>query len=351
MRALVWILMVSVVCLMSSCSNNPVSDTKAGDTLIEKTLNINDNDEGSMEYSFDSPLYLIIIKNIPDDIIPTPAIAEKTAATKKNKTGSASVSPKNAEIGKGEYQELSVTWSVTIYNSTAGKIYISDRLTGDEWSGSFSRLSGKSSGKKYSVTVKFRKQFSVVGKHVIDTTIKLDSGENETDKNEAKITVTETSIYPYYLKKVTVNGKKYYLMLEEKNNNEYEVWARVDKNSCSSGDMKVNSIEFLKENAEDAARLICRGKDIYNNLELVVGCASTVGTAACIYTGAGGGSAINVCLVTGEYAINKGFVDCVDGLSDKIADVLGVSDPYNMAKSPTSISYAIDKFCEDVLSH
>lgn len=122
-----------------------------------------------------------------------------------------------------------------------------------------------------------------------------------------------------------IEGKRYFITLE-KFNNSSEVWAREKLGMSNIGDVKIAKIDNKVMKKEEALNLICRSKDTYSTIKTVSGCASTVGSGVCLFTGGGGGIGVPVCYVTITYSISTGFVDCISGLTSAISKHFGASD-------------------------
>lgn len=148
-----------------------------------------------------------------------------------------------------------------------------------------------------------------------------------------------------------INGKNYYIVLENFSG-QPEVWAREHLNMSGVNDVQVGKFT-IKSLTNNAMGLICRDKKIYDNGALALGCASTVGSAICVMSGGGGGIASSACVFTISYGVKSGFVDCIGGLSNKIARAIGAGNYFENIRflnHPTivsAISKTIDKACSD----
>ena len=139
--------------------------------------------------------------------------------------------------------------------------------------------------------------------------------------------------------------------------NAAKVWARTNKNMCSTTDFVLTNLSVSKETLNDAKKKVCRVKKTYDNGKTIAGCAATVGTGICaIVTGATEGSTAILCYSVWDYTVDKGFADCVSGIKDKIADFLGASREWavyrtavnvDAGKWKNAISSSIDAMCAD----
>ena len=154
------------------------------------------------------------------------------------------------------------------------------------------------------------------------------------------------------LKEYQYNGKKYYITLE-KNFGVSEIWARQKLQTSILGDIKIASLKLAEQTKKNAMAAICSGRKIYDNGKLVLGCGSVVGTGVCLFTGGGAVIGVPVCTATITYGVAGGFVDCVSGITHKVAGYFGASDimaATEISNNPTVaslVSMALDEACEN----
>lgn len=148
-------------------------------------------------------------------------------------------------------------------------------------------------------------------------------------------------------------GKSYKIILE-KYNGRAEIWARTKLNMSNSGDVKIADLQTKVVSKDEAMNMICRSKDVYSDIKTVAGCAATIGTGVCVFTGGGGGVGVPVCYAAISYTASGGFVDCVSGLTSKISRFFGASDfGYAVEQSlggfsvSSLVTTALDEACDD----
>jgi hypothetical protein len=159
------------------------------------------------------------------------------------------------------------------------------------------------------------------------------------------------------VRQVWYNGRTYYVDVLTCGQSA-TVWFRVRANACSSGDIKVATMQAATRTRSSVMQTICRYKDYYGTGKGVVGCVSTVGAGVCIYaTAQSGGTLGAVCYTTIVYGANKGLADCLDLASSSIADYLGYGQAWATVRTTVYISAgqwsqaidsAIDVACKDV---
>ncbi|MBI1926992.1 hypothetical protein HYR99_22460 [Candidatus Poribacteria bacterium] len=150
---------------------------------------------------------------------------------------------------------------------------------------------------------------------------------------------------PYYVDVVTVGQKA-------------SVWLRVKPNASSAEDIKILKLEARNMPFDDAMKLVCRAKEVYDSGRTIIGCAATVGSGACI-AGAvpSGGATVAVCSASLTYTFDRGLQDCVVGVSDFIAARLIKSSEWPIVAEKAAvdtgqfgdaISRMIDTICADI---
>ena len=161
------------------------------------------------------------------------------------------------------------------------------------------------------------------------------------------------------VRQVWYNGRTYYVNVLTCGQSA-TVWFRVRANACSSGDIKVATMQATTKSRSSVLQTICRYKGYYDTGKGVVGCVSTVGAGVCIYATAQSGTALGaVCYTTIVYGLNKGLADCLDLASTGIAEYLGYGQAWAGVRTTVYISggqwsqaidKAIDMACYDVRS-
>jgi hypothetical protein len=118
------------------------------------------------------------------------------------------------------------------------------------------------------------------------------------------------------------------------------------------------TVSVSKNKMINAASAICRAKRYYDNGKTVVGCTTTVGSFICA-AGAVSSSGATVVVCNGiiVYTTDKGFADCIDGVSSAIASALGNGKEWSEIRAQvgassgqfiTVIDKAIDVACADL---
>lgn len=150
------------------------------------------------------------------------------------------------------------------------------------------------------------------------------------------------------------SGKNYYVDVQNRNGTA-TVWLRLRKNASSTGDINALTLNY-QSTTINAARKLCSAKKFVDKSKMVVGCASSVGTGVCALTGGGAGVGMVVCGISAQYAAQRGFRDCINGMSDEIASYLRMQNEWRAFAAGNSISMGnwadaidrgIDAACDD----
>ncbi len=161
----------------------------------------------------------------------------------------------------------------------------------------------------------------------------------------------------------TYKGKTFYVDVQP-NGSTADIWFRVSKSACSTGDKHIaqisRSTKAVKKGVtlKDVASTACTVKEVYDTGKTVAGCAASLTTAACLAASAPVGETTAVlCLASLDYTIDKGAADCFFGVSNKVAEWLAGSANWNSFASGykvgtkqwgDAIDHAIDLACSYV---
>ncbi len=133
----------------------------------------------------------------------------------------------------------------------------------------------------------------------------------------------------------TYKGKTFYVDVRPSGSNA-DIWLRVSKSACSTGDKHValisRSTKVVKKGVtvKDVASTVCSVKELYDSGKTAAGCLATGATAMCLAASAPMGETTAVlCLASLDYTIDKGAADCLEGVSNKVAEWLVGSAGWN----------------------
>lgn len=153
------------------------------------------------------------------------------------------------------------------------------------------------------------------------------------------------------------NGKHYYVDVIAKGSTA-KVWFRLNRNQSSNGDIHTMTLKAEKSTLNKVGNLICRSKKIYDNGRTMAGCLSTAATAGCaMATVSSGGTLAAFCTASFTHTANRGLADCISGVSDKIADFLGMEKEWKFLQVSVGLEFnqwtdvidrAIDIACENL---
>ena len=158
------------------------------------------------------------------------------------------------------------------------------------------------------------------------------------------------------------NGRPYWVDVQPSSNTA-QVWFRVRplSGSYTPGDFPVMRVRASATSYKSAVRTACHVWQAYDDTKTVIGCASTIGSAACIVaTPASGGTAALVCGAVVTYTASKGLTDCIFGVSGRVAEYLGAKPAFRAAAYTAKVGtgnlvggmeQAIGLACDDVLAN
>jgi hypothetical protein len=174
------------------------------------------------------------------------------------------------------------------------------------------------------------------------------------DLNLNSITSEET--FPN-IAKVDFNGHKYNVELTS-TGNVASVWFRADDQNTKN-DIRALSLFSSPTTYSDAVKDVCRSKEEVEKGKAFVGCLSTVGSAACVFTTAeSAGATAEICTEVWDYAIDEGFADCINKIKDDIAEKVINSKAWSgmhavgaisRGEAKEAVSETINALCKDVI--
>jgi hypothetical protein len=154
-------------------------------------------------------------------------------------------------------------------------------------------------------------------------------------------------------------GKTWYVNVINQNGTGH-VWFNQVQDASTDGDFEVMAVTVSNPNT-DFLPQICRLKSVIDDGKTIVGCLATIGSGVCAIGAVDtGGATIFVCESVWAYTKSAGLADCVDGLADKLAGVLGIEKEWTQGgivsnigggEIKEAISKSIDLMCQDVKAH
>ncbi len=135
------------------------------------------------------------------------------------------------------------------------------------------------------------------------------------------------------------------------------IWLRTNQNMCTTNDIRVLQLSASNSSLKSAGVTICRAKRVYDAGKTIAGCLSIAASGACAAaTVATEGAAAAFCSAVFVYSVDYGVRNCIDGVSNNIANYLGASPWASFAikaglttgKFSSVIDTAIDSACQDI---